>query len=94
MSARPAAIKAYLAFVLVLDLSSVAHITYDHRVWRTGLPVRSAVLKPIIVRSQSLMRPALLNGAGFSLRVSVGDMGEKFGDWGDRGENGVRVGEN
>ena len=20
--------------------------TYDHRVWRTGLPVRSAVLKP------------------------------------------------
>ena len=21
-------------------------------------------------------------------------MGEKFGDWGDRGENGVRVGEN
>jgi hypothetical protein len=24
----------------------------------------------------------------------VGDMGEKFGDWGDRGENGVRAGEN
>ncbi|KAJ5889517.1 L-lysine 2-3-aminomutase [Penicillium tannophilum] len=22
------------------------HSTYDHRVWRTGLPVRSAVLKP------------------------------------------------
>jgi hypothetical protein len=21
-------------------------ITYDHRVWKTGLPVRSAVLKP------------------------------------------------
>src|SRR5436190_23394911 len=21
-------------------------VTYDHRVWRTGLPVRSAVLKP------------------------------------------------
>jgi hypothetical protein len=30
--------------------------TYDHRVWRTGLPVRSAVLKPIIVRSQFSMR--------------------------------------
>ena len=23
------------------------HITYDHREWRTGLPVRSAVLKPL-----------------------------------------------
>jgi hypothetical protein len=21
-------------------------VTYDHRVWKTGLPVRSAVLKP------------------------------------------------
>ena len=26
----------------VLDMSD----TYDHRVWKTGLPVRSAVLKP------------------------------------------------
>ena len=24
----------------------VLHSTYDHRVWKTGLPVRSAVLKP------------------------------------------------
>jgi hypothetical protein len=24
----------------------------------------------------------------------MGDMGENFGDWGDRGENGVRVGRN
>jgi hypothetical protein len=24
----------------------------------------------------------------------VGDLGEKSGDWGDRGENGVRAGEN
>ncbi|KAL5343973.1 hypothetical protein BJX70DRAFT_385225 [Aspergillus crustosus] len=29
--------------VLVLDTSS----TYDHREWKTGLPVRSAVLKPL-----------------------------------------------
>ncbi|KAJ5120629.1 uncharacterized protein N7515_010017 [Penicillium bovifimosum] len=33
--------------------------TYDHRVWKTGLPVRSAVLKPIIVRGQFSMRPEL-----------------------------------
>ncbi|EKV15324.1 hypothetical protein PDIP_40760 [Penicillium digitatum Pd1] len=26
--------------------------TYDHRVWKTGLPVRSAVLKPHILHSQ------------------------------------------
>jgi hypothetical protein len=37
------------------DVSS----TYGHRVWRTGLPVRSAALKPIIVRSQFAMRPEL-----------------------------------
>ena len=37
--------------------------TYDHRVWRTGLQVRSVVLKPIIVRGKCLMRPppAVLN---------------------------------
>ncbi|KAJ5724840.1 hypothetical protein N7493_006568 [Penicillium malachiteum] len=28
--------------IIYLDMSD----TYDHRVWRTGLPVRSAVLKP------------------------------------------------
>ncbi len=39
------------------------------------------------------MQPELLNGVGFDLRVSVDDMGEKCGDWGDRGENGVRAGE-
>ncbi|KAJ6007921.1 hypothetical protein N7540_011897 [Penicillium herquei] len=30
------------AMIIYLDIPS----TYDHRVWRTGLPVRSAVLKP------------------------------------------------
>ncbi|KAJ5294997.1 hypothetical protein N7508_009818 [Penicillium antarcticum] len=29
-----------------LLLSASQSGTYDHRVWRTGLPVRSAVLKP------------------------------------------------
>ncbi|KAJ9484854.1 hypothetical protein VN97_g8508 [Penicillium thymicola] len=28
------------------DNSPLIHTTYDHRVWKTGLPVRSAVLKP------------------------------------------------
>jgi hypothetical protein len=32
------------------------HNTYDHRVWRTGLLVCSAVLEPIIVRSQFSIR--------------------------------------
>jgi hypothetical protein len=32
----------WAALSLFLGISS----TYDHRVWRTGLPVRSAVLKP------------------------------------------------
>ncbi|KAJ5554801.1 hypothetical protein N7461_003271 [Penicillium sp. DV-2018c] len=31
-----------LDIILITTLSS----TYDHRVWKTGLPVRSAVLKP------------------------------------------------
>ncbi|KAJ5230326.1 L-lysine 2-3-aminomutase [Penicillium chrysogenum] len=29
-----------------ITLSYVRTTTYDHRVWKTGLPVRSAVLKP------------------------------------------------
>ena len=29
-----------------MTLSTPCSSTYDHRVWRTGLPVRSAVLKP------------------------------------------------
>ncbi|KOS38882.1 hypothetical protein ACN38_g10314 [Penicillium nordicum] len=30
----------------LIILSDTNHRTYDHRVWKTGLPVRSAVLKP------------------------------------------------
>ena len=29
-----------------INLSTIVPSTYDHRVWKTGLPVRSAVLKP------------------------------------------------
>ena len=29
-----------------IDESNEETSTYDHRVWKTGLPVRSAVLKP------------------------------------------------
>ena len=35
------AIKLFYIFPFTLKVS-----TYDHRVWKTGLPVRSAVLKP------------------------------------------------
>jgi hypothetical protein len=31
---------------LYMFLSSSKQSTYDHRVWKTGFPVRSAVLKP------------------------------------------------
>jgi hypothetical protein len=33
---------ALVAKLFLIDFRS----TYDHRVWKTGLPVRSAVLKP------------------------------------------------
>ena len=38
---------SYSAFnnYLMILFPSPSH-TYDHRVWKTGLPVRSAVLKP------------------------------------------------
>ena len=50
--------------------------TYDHRVWRTGLPVRSAVLKPhagkLVVRwvttSESLLLYVFL-GFPFCLQI-------------------------
>ncbi|KAJ5129532.1 L-lysine 2-3-aminomutase [Penicillium bovifimosum] len=32
----------YLDIIMITTISG----TYDHRVWKTGLPVRSAVLKP------------------------------------------------
>ncbi|BCR90176.1 hypothetical protein ACHE_60062S, partial [Aspergillus chevalieri] len=36
----------YSLYTLVATFSKGKTSTYDHRVWRTGLPVRSAVLKP------------------------------------------------
>ena len=41
MIAWPNLDKMYYIFLFPVNYS-----TYDHRVWRTGLPVRSAVLKP------------------------------------------------
>ncbi|KUM59842.1 hypothetical protein ACN42_g7292 [Penicillium freii] len=35
-----------LIYFLDNCLSHTQYDTYDHRVWKTGLPVRSAVLKP------------------------------------------------
>ena len=38
----------YSSMICLTLFNSVSHCssTYDHRVWKTGLPVRSAVLKP------------------------------------------------
>ena len=36
----------YLGLSEVIDFFDSISSTYDHRVWKTGLPVRSAVLKP------------------------------------------------
>lgn len=37
----------YFSYIIVtMFLFKVRHSTYDHRVWKTGLPVRSAILKP------------------------------------------------
>jgi hypothetical protein len=33
----------------IIAYGTLTFITYDHRVWRTGLPVRLAVLKPNIL---------------------------------------------
>lgn len=60
---------------------------YDHRIWRTGLPVRSAVFNPITLRGQSSRRPKNQNGKNICLRVSVGDICENSRDRGERGEN-------
>src|SRR3954471_24035589 len=39
--------NSYLLYLFCSIIRSNDHsATYDHRVWRTGLPVRSAVLKP------------------------------------------------
>ena len=35
-----------MSVIVIIRFSSLTRHTCDHRVWRTGLPVRSAVLKP------------------------------------------------
>jgi hypothetical protein len=65
--------------------------TYDHRVWRTGLPVRSAVLKPHagrlvvgwVTTSESLLLYVFVFGlivqrlslVGFPLRLPIAPLG-------------------
>ncbi|KAJ5951092.1 L-lysine 2-3-aminomutase [Penicillium vulpinum] len=51
--------------------------TYDHRVWKTGLPVRSAVLKPhageLVVGWVTTSESSLLYVFVFFLSVQKGD---------------------
>ncbi|KAJ5724867.1 hypothetical protein N7493_006595 [Penicillium malachiteum] len=37
---------SFVTILLYITFYLPVSNTYDHRVWRTGLPVRSAVLKP------------------------------------------------
>ncbi|KAJ5153989.1 uncharacterized protein N7500_009428, partial [Penicillium coprophilum] len=45
--------------------------TYDHRVWKTGLPVRSAVLKPHILHGQYSMCPQHPSGTLGSKKIQI-----------------------
>ncbi|KOS36151.1 hypothetical protein ACN38_g13140 [Penicillium nordicum] len=51
--------------------------TYDHRVWKTGLPVRSAVLKPhageLVVGWVTTSESSLLYVFGFCYIESISD---------------------
>ncbi|PYH78028.1 hypothetical protein BO82DRAFT_166826 [Aspergillus uvarum CBS 121591] len=48
-----------LANVLLIRCKLETSSTYDHRVWKIGLPVRSAVLKPPIERGRVRNEPFL-----------------------------------
>jgi hypothetical protein len=50
--------------------------TYNHRVWKTGLPVRSAVLKPIIECGKFLKSLPPLKKRPYDFSVGAGDVGE------------------
>jgi hypothetical protein len=70
----------------LLDLSELSDtswiylgpITYDHRVWKTGLPVRSAVLKPPIERGKFLKSLLSLKVQPYNFSVGAGNVGEDF----------------
>jgi hypothetical protein len=64
--------SAYIYFFLVTSS------TYDHRVWKTGLPVRSAVLKPPIERGKFLKSLPSLKMRPYDFSVGAGDVGEDF----------------
>ncbi|KAJ5884510.1 hypothetical protein N7504_012082 [Penicillium tannophilum] len=54
----------------MIDTSGTSS-TYDHRVWRTGLPVRSAVLKPHAGRGMVSALAAILFGSCGPLHLST-----------------------
>ena len=64
----------------VLTLFINSFHTYDHRVWRTGLPVRSAVLKPHagrlvvgwVTTSESLLLYVFFFSSLFGVSVDYG----------------------
>jgi hypothetical protein len=47
-------------------------------VWKTGLPVRSAVLKPHIERGQFSKSLPLLKKRPYNFSMGAGDVGEDF----------------
>jgi hypothetical protein len=57
MSAQTPTIDVRNYWHMNIYCSNAALSTYDHRIWKTVLPVRSAVLKPIILHGQYPMRP-------------------------------------
>ncbi|KOS46502.1 hypothetical protein ACN38_g2517 [Penicillium nordicum] len=77
------------ATALIKPKALPVRFTYDHRVWKTGLPVRSAVLKPhagelvvgwVTTSESSLLYVFFFCVSQWHSGVSVGDMGEKSRD--------------
>jgi hypothetical protein len=63
--------------VLVIFWNLIWSCKYDHRVWRTGLPVRSAVLEPHSERGQKLSEPWSHVAKLLNFSVGVGEHGER-----------------
>jgi hypothetical protein len=63
---------------LLIIRNLVSFGTYDHRVWRTGLPVRSAVLKPHSERGQKLSEPWSHVAKLLDFSAGVGERGERL----------------
>jgi len=48
---------SFLVESICIYIAPIKVSTYDHKVWRTGLPVRSAVLKPHVKGGQPSILP-------------------------------------